>query len=105
MLHVHDAPIIHATQPVITYSLKQGIAKFGEAAKQAAMKKMKQLHDRECYMPINPKTMSTTEKNLYWNHISFLQKRRMDLSKADTVPMAIHNINRWTESNFLVHQL
>jgi len=78
MLHVRDAPSIHATQHVITYSLKQGIAKFGEAAKQAAMKEMKQLHDRECFMPIYPKTMSTMEKNLYWNHLSFLQIRRMD---------------------------
>ena len=65
MLHVRDAPSIHDTQHVIT-------------AKQAAMKEMKQLHDRECFMPIDPKTMSTTEKNVYWNHLSFLQKRRMD---------------------------
>ena len=78
MLHVHDAQIIHATQHMIAYSLKQRIAKFGEAAKQAAIKEMKQLHDRECFMPINPKTMSTTEKNVYWNHLPFLQKRRMD---------------------------
>jgi len=78
VLHVRDAPIIHASQHVITYSLKQGIAKFGETVKQAAMKEMKQLHDRECFMPIDPKRMSTTEKNVYWNHLSFLQKRSMD---------------------------
>jgi len=77
-LHVHDAPIIYATQHVITYSLKKGITKFGEAAKQEAMKEMKQLHDKECFKPIYPKTMSTTEKNMLWNHLSFLQKRRMD---------------------------
>jgi len=46
MLHVHDAQIMN--QHVITYSLKKGIAKFGEAAKQAAMKEMRQLHDRQC---------------------------------------------------------
>ena len=78
MLHVLDAPSIHATQHAITYSLKQGITKFGEAAKQEATQEMKQLHDKECFKPTYPKTMSTTEKNMLWNHLSFLQKRRMD---------------------------
>jgi len=35
--HVRDAPIIYANQHIITYILQQGIAKFGETAKQAAI--------------------------------------------------------------------
>jgi len=82
MLHVHDAPIFHATQNVITYSLKQGIDKFGEAAKQAAMKEMKQLHDRECFMPIDPKTMSTTEKKCVQESLIFLTEKKDGLIKG-----------------------
>jgi len=33
------------------------------------------------------------------------EKRKMDWSKSDTVPLAIHNVNGWTERKFLVQQL
>jgi len=82
MIHVRDAPSIHATQHVITYSLKQGIAKYGEAARQAAMKEMKQLHDRECFMPIDPKTMSTTEKKRVLESLIFLTEKKDGLIKG-----------------------
>jgi len=42
------------------------------------MKEMKQLHDRECFMPIDPNTMSTTEKKHVLESLILLQKRRMD---------------------------
>jgi len=61
ILHVRDAPIIYSSQHVITYSLKQGIAKLNESVNQAASKDMRQ-HHRECFMPIYPKTKSATER-------------------------------------------
>ena len=64
------------------YSLKQGIAKFGEAAKQAAMKEMKQLHDRECFMPIDPKTMNITEKKRVIESLIFLKEKKDGLIKG-----------------------
>jgi len=82
MLHIRNAPTIHATQHVITYSLKQGIAKFGEAAKQAAMKDIKQLHDRECFMPIDPKMMRTTEKKPVMESLFFLTEKKDVLIKG-----------------------
>jgi hypothetical protein len=38
----------YGEQFVVTYSLKRGIEKFGEKARQAGLNEMKQLYDREC---------------------------------------------------------
>ena len=45
-----------------TYSLKKGLKKFKERGHQAAVGEMKQLHDRVCFCPINPNTITTTER-------------------------------------------
>jgi hypothetical protein len=44
----------HAT----TYTLKSAIKKFGDKAKQAATTEMQQLHDRQCWKPIDFQTMT-----------------------------------------------
>jgi hypothetical protein len=37
---------------VVTYSLKKGIEKFGDKARQSNLNEMKQLYDGECLTPI-----------------------------------------------------
>jgi len=81
MLHVFYVLTIHATQHAMSYSLKQVIDKLGQASKQAAMKEMKQLHDRACFMPIDLKTMSTTEKRSVLESLIFLTEKKDGLIK------------------------
>ena len=52
----------HGTQHVVTYSLKKGLEKFGERGRQATLKEMQQLHDRECFKPIDVKTLTESER-------------------------------------------
>ena len=43
----------HEVKFIVTYSLKQGIQKFGdEEAQKSALKEMKQLPDSKCFQPI-----------------------------------------------------
>ena len=53
--------IEHGTQHLLTYSLKKGIEKFKDRGTKAALKDMKQLHDRECFKPIHRHTLSSVE--------------------------------------------
>ena len=77
MLLVWGAPIIYATQYVITYGLKQGIAKFGGAAKQKeAMKETSQLHDRVYFMPIDIITISATKRKHVQDSLLFLTEMK-----------------------------
>ena len=50
--------IIGGTQNVQTFSLKQGINKFGNDGKQAAIKELRQLHDRNVFQPIKIQDLS-----------------------------------------------
>ena len=63
-------------QNVVTYSLKKGIAKFGEEGRASALKEMKQLHDRECFAPIDSKTLTPTEKKRALESLIFLVQKR-----------------------------
>ena len=53
--------MVHSTQCVVTHSLKEGIQRFGEKGKQAALKEMKQLHNRECFRLIHKESLNHTE--------------------------------------------
>lgn len=44
------------------YTLNKGLKKFGEAGRAAASKEMKQLHNRECFRPLQVNEMTTDEK-------------------------------------------
>ena len=44
-----------------TFSLKQGMKKYGQKGYQAAHKEMNQLHKRECFRPIDILTMTTED--------------------------------------------
>jgi len=82
ILYFRDAPIIYATQHVNTNSLKQCITKFGDTAKQAAIKEMRQLHDRECFVPIDLQTISATEVNHVMESLILLTENKDGLIKG-----------------------
>ena len=68
-----------------TYNLRKGIQKFGERGRKAAHKEMKQLHDRVCFRPINPGTMTETERKRALESLIFLTEKKTGEVKARTV--------------------
>ena len=57
---MNSTEVEHGSQFVVTYSLKKGIDTFGDRGKDAALKEMKQLHDRECFKPIREHRRAAT---------------------------------------------
>ena len=94
--HMAKTPkVIHGTQCVITYSLKKGIQKFGEKGKQAALKEMKQLHNRECFKPIRKESLNPTEHKQALESLIFLTK------KKNGVVIARHCANGSTRRGYM----
>ena len=48
-------------QNVVTHTLNQAMKKWGERASQEALKEMKQLLDRKCFVPIDAASLSKQE--------------------------------------------
>jgi len=67
-----------------TYSLKQGLKKFGDRGKAAALKEMKQLHDRTVFEPIHVHEMTTIERKRAMESLIFLTEKRDETIKART---------------------
>ena len=72
----------HGSQFVVTYSLKKGIKTFGDRGKEAALKEMKQLHDRECFKPIKMDTLNPTERKRALESLIFLTEKKDGSIKA-----------------------
>ena len=51
---------------VETYSLKQGLKKFGTKAREAAFREMKQLHDRKTFQPLHVAELSEEKDIEQW---------------------------------------
>jgi hypothetical protein len=66
----------------VTYSLKKGIDKFGDAGKDAALKEMKQLHNRECFKPIDFNTMNEIEQKRALESLIFITQKKNGTVKA-----------------------
>ena len=64
------------------YSLKQGIKKFGNNAKNAAMKEMSQLHNRKVFTPIKLEEMNKREKARAMESLIFLVQKQDGSIKA-----------------------
>ena len=74
--------IKHGKQFVVTYSLKKGIAKFGQRGKDATMKEMRQLHDRDCWYPVKKSDLNKTEYKRALESLIFLVEKRDGTIKA-----------------------
>jgi hypothetical protein len=55
-----------------TYSLNQGLKKFGEQGRKAAHKEIEQLHDRVVFKPIHIKDMTALERKRAMESLIFL---------------------------------
>jgi hypothetical protein len=86
MLHYNTALAgmndLQACSFLQTYSLKQGIRKFGERGIAAANKEMKQLHDRVVFEPISIDEMTTVERKRSMESLIFLNEKRDETVKA-----------------------
>ena len=58
------------------FSLKAGINKFGDRAKEAVTKELTQLHDMETYVPMDPDKMTPQQKSEALNLLMFLVEKR-----------------------------
>jgi hypothetical protein len=67
-----------------TYSLNKGIKKFGQKGKDAAIKEMKQLHDRTVFEGIKVKDMTPLERKRAMESLLFLVEKRDGKIKART---------------------
>ena len=67
-----------------TYSLSKGLKKFGDKGYEAASGEMKQLHDRECFTPINVQDLTPVEQKRALESLIFLVEKRDGCVKART---------------------
>jgi len=58
------------------YILKCGIDKFGDRGKEAALKELQQLHARSCFTPIDPKTLTPSERKKAQEGLMFITEKR-----------------------------
>ena len=57
-------------------TLKKGLELFDKKTGEANLKELKQIHDMDTYMPIDPKTLSKEEKNKALSVLFFLTEKR-----------------------------
>jgi hypothetical protein len=67
---------------VQTYSLKQGLKKFGRKGEEAAFGEMKQLHDRATFEPIDISKLTKKELSMAMESLIFLVEKRDGRIKA-----------------------
>ncbi len=86
MLHYNTALAgmddLQACSFLQTYSLKQGIKKFGKRGVAAAHKEIKQLHDRVVFEPISVDEMTSVERKRAMENLIFLNEKRDETVKA-----------------------
>jgi hypothetical protein len=73
---------IRASSFLQTYSLKQGIKKFGKKGIAATHKEMKQLHDRVVFKSISIEAMTKLEKKRAMESLIFLTDKRDETVKS-----------------------
>ena len=65
-----------------TYSFKKGLKKFGQDGFNSAMKEMGQLHNRDCWKPIDPSTITPTERKKALQSLIFLVQKKSGVIKS-----------------------
>ena len=75
---------VKAISFIETFSLKRGIAKFGEPGREAAKAEMRQLHKRTAFTPLHPEEMSAAERRKTLESLIFLVQKRDGRIKART---------------------
>jgi len=67
---------------VIQHNLNKGLKKFKQAGYEAAKGEMQQLHERDCWSPINVNTLTPTERKKALESLIFLVEKRSGKIKA-----------------------
>ena len=67
-----------------SYTLNQGLSKFGIKGKKAAYKELKQLHDRVVFTPIHENELTLSEKRKAMESTTILTEKRDGTIKART---------------------
>ena len=67
------------------YSLKKGLLKFGKDGQEAAIKEVKQWHDRRCFEPINIGDLNNNERRRAQIALAYLTQKRDGNIKGRTV--------------------
>jgi hypothetical protein len=73
---------IQASSFLQTYSLKQGIKKFGKQGIEAIHKEMEQIHDQVVFEPIGIEEMTKLERKRAMESLIFLTEKRVETVKA-----------------------
>ena len=79
---MNTSKIAYENQFVVTYSLKKGIKEFGEQGRNSVLKEMRQLHERECFKPIDINTLTPIEKQRALELLIFLTEKNDGTIKA-----------------------
>ena len=67
-----DAVSVHIIHVILTqYSLKAGMSKFRQDAENAVSKDLRQLHDMETFIPLDPGKLTKQQKKKRWHHLCF----------------------------------
>jgi hypothetical protein len=66
------------------FSLKAGLKKFGQRGHDAAYKKMKQLHQRAVFVPVDINSLTEKEKSMAMESLIFLTEKRDGTIKGRT---------------------
>ena len=75
---------VKAISFIETFSLKRGIARFGEPGRKAAKAEMRQLHERTAFTPLHPEEMTAAEHHKTLESLIFLVQKRDGRIKART---------------------
>ena len=70
---------------VETYTLKRGLKKFGQKARDAALKEVGQLHGRTCFVPIDIEALTESERRKAMESFLFLVEKKDGRVKARKV--------------------
>ena len=65
-----------------THSLKKGLKWFKKEGYEAALGEMRQLHDRQCFQPIDVATLTPTRRKRALESLTFLGEKRYGRIKA-----------------------
>ena len=67
------------------YGLEKGIKKFGQKGKDAALKELEQMHNRECFVPVSVSELNNTERKKAQMALAFLTEKRSGNMKGRMV--------------------
>ena len=82
MTEMNERCCHRANEFIETYTLAQGIKKFGQRGKDAAFKEMEQLHQRICFRPKLINELTSEERRRAMESLIFLAEKRDGRIKA-----------------------